>query len=314
MTTQRLAVKFTLVVGLVPILWAGGAWAQQSGQEITQPSVAELARKAREEKAREKQKPAPVYTNETLPKDGGGISVVGPEPTPAEATEDSGAAPTSAKHDEKYFRSRMAELQHRLEVHQRELAVLQQKSSISALQYYPNPNEALQQQYNRADINKLNEQIEEKQKEIEADQQAITALEQQLRREGGDPGWLSGVTPSTGAAPAAEAAPTNPPSTAEEWQSRLGAARERLAQAKEEQQLAEDELNLLLTQQAREINTPAAAALSSRIDAKRAEVESKRTAADEAQRALDQLEQQFRESQGSSKPAANSPPDDRSPQ
>jgi SMC interacting uncharacterized protein involved in chromosome segregation len=41
-----------------------------------------------------------------------------------------------------------------------------------------------------SDIHKLQDQIDKKKAEIAADQEAIDDLREQLRREGGDAGWL----------------------------------------------------------------------------------------------------------------------------
>ena len=58
------------------------------------------------------------------------------------------------------------------------------------MQYFPDPNKTLQQEYSRSDINKTNDAIAQKKQEIMADQQAMQDLEAQLGREGHPPGWL----------------------------------------------------------------------------------------------------------------------------
>jgi len=96
-------------------------------------------------------------------------------------------------HDEKYYRERMSKLQGRLEVDQRELDVLQQKLGQNQMQYYPDPNKGLLQESGptaMSDIYKLQDQIAKKKAEVAADQKAIDDLQDQLRHEGGDPGWL----------------------------------------------------------------------------------------------------------------------------
>ena len=84
----------------------------------------------------------------------------------------------------------MAELQSQKEMHQRELDVLEKKLSQSQMQYYPDPNKALQEQFSRADINKKTDEIEKKKKQVDADDKAITDLQQQCQREGCPAGWL----------------------------------------------------------------------------------------------------------------------------
>ena len=65
---------------------------------------------------------------------------------------------------------------------ERELGVLD-------VQYYNDPLKAMQQQLTRSDINEKTAKIEAKKKEIEADQQAISDAENDLRKAGGEPGW-----------------------------------------------------------------------------------------------------------------------------
>jgi hypothetical protein len=65
---------------------------------------------------------------------------------------------------------------------QRELAVLD-------LQNYSDPVKAMQQNLTRGDINDKTAKIAAKQKEIDADKQAISDAEDDLRKAGGDPGW-----------------------------------------------------------------------------------------------------------------------------
>jgi SMC interacting uncharacterized protein involved in chromosome segregation len=84
----------------------------------------------------------------------------------------------------------MSTLQGQLDTHKRELDVLQQKVGQNNMQYYPNPQDSLMQQYTRDDINKLNSDIAAKKKQIDDDQKAIDDLHDQLRQEGGDPAWL----------------------------------------------------------------------------------------------------------------------------
>jgi uncharacterized coiled-coil protein SlyX len=84
----------------------------------------------------------------------------------------------------------MSELRAQLEQHQRQLNVLQQKLGQGEMQFYTDPNKGLQQQYSRSDVTKGNEDIQKKQQAVADDQKAMDDLRDQLRREGGDPGWL----------------------------------------------------------------------------------------------------------------------------
>ena len=98
-------------------------------------------------------------------------------------------------------------------------------------------------------------------------------------------------------------APAAPPEKAkngeksrEYWQARFKSARARLAHAKEQQTLVQDELRLLQIQQARELNPDRSRKLNGQIDASTAELESKRAATEKAQRTMEQLQKEFKES------------------
>ncbi|HEV2615361.1 MAG TPA: hypothetical protein VGU63_01985 [Candidatus Acidoferrales bacterium] len=174
---------------------------QSSAQSKTQASQAqtakkpdplvEAARKAREAKKNES-KPA-VFTNDNIPTTPGGVSVVGNTAVTssgsAEEKASSGKSSSAGKNDEATWRKKFAEARHKLEQDQNELSILQRESNQLQLQYYPDPTKALMQSVDRSDIVKKQKAIEDKQKQIDADQQAISALEDELRKAGGDPGW-----------------------------------------------------------------------------------------------------------------------------
>lgn len=275
------------------------ALSQSQGQPPQEPSLGELARKVRAKRAKEGTKPVKVYTNENIPAGPGGISVVGGSGAAANGGEPATGQYVSGateKRGEEYYRRTMSKLKARLDTDQRELAVLQQKLNLNEVQYYPDPQKTLLQQYSRSDINKLRGEVEQKQQAIAADEKAISDLENQLRREGGEPGWLrfgreaEAQTKSEGPL---EQRPGGQRGTREYWQRRFRSARETLARAQEDQRLVEDELNLLQIQQARELNTDAAAEFEARIAAKKAEVQVQTAATAKAQEALDNLENEF---------------------
>jgi len=84
--------------------------------------------------------------------------------------------------------------------------------------------------------------------------------------------------------------------TKDYWQARFLQARRDLAHAKEQQQLAEDELNLLQIQAAREIDPNAKQTLATKVQAKQSDVEVLTAATAVAQTNLDDLEQEFKAS------------------
>lgn len=259
-----------------------------------QSSLGDLARKVRADRAN--QKPSTrVFTNSNLPTEGG-LSVIGPgaEAPPAPAA----ASAAGTAHDAKWFTARMAELQGRLAMHQRELDVLQQKLGLAQTLYYPDPNKALQQQYSLSDIKNLQKAIGDKQQQIADDKMAIEALRTELQREGGDPGWLRAGMASAGSAPALPPPPEVTPGEHDRgyWQARFKQARERVAAAREQESLAEEEVDLLKKRQASEL----AQSAQGQIGAKLTDAEDNRRAAQDtlskAEADLATLERKFQES------------------
>lgn len=282
-------------------------------ETICEPSLGDVARKLKADRAKGELQPVKVFTNDNLPTGPGGVSIVGQGgPAAAELPAEVGPGNPSgsrgqpaSKHSEAYYRKAAEALRSKLDLQQRELWVLQQKLNLAEPQYYADPNKALREQYSRAEINKLNQEIEGKKAQIADDQKALEDLRVQLQREGGDIGWLRpGPRPLTSGTAATEEQYQQPAgaetkagrNTKQYWQARFKSARERLKNAQEEQQLAEDELSLLETRQANESSEDVQNALATQIPAKQAEVEIKRAATAKAQAALDALEQEFKQS------------------
>jgi hypothetical protein len=172
---------------------SGAQAAQTSAQASAsqQESLAEAARRAREQK-KDTPKQAKVITNDNIPKEGG-ISAVGEEPPAPEnaenATADGAKPDKAAGSDEKKWRERFEKLRHKLEQDQADLDVMQRELGVLDLQYYNDPVKGMQQGLTRSDINEKTGKIAAKQKEIDADKQAISDAEDDLRQSGGDPGW-----------------------------------------------------------------------------------------------------------------------------
>jgi hypothetical protein len=74
---------------------------------------------------------------------------------------------------------------------QKELDILQREDNKAQLQYYPDPQKALAEQYTRKDINEKDAKIAAKKKEIDQIKQQISDMEDALRKSGGDPGWAA---------------------------------------------------------------------------------------------------------------------------
>ena len=169
----------------------------QSSPAPPQDSLAEAARKTRERK-KEAPKSAKTFTNDNLPTEGG-ISTVGESSgAPSTATSTTAAAPSGEKaapgekakpSDEKTWRARFQALRRKLDQDQANLEVMQRELAQLNIQYYDDPNKGLQQQYTRSDINSKTSNIDKMQAQIDADKQAISDAEDELRKSGGDPGW-----------------------------------------------------------------------------------------------------------------------------
>jgi len=154
-----------------------------------QDSIAEAARRAREAK-KDQPKPAKVFDNDNLP--GGTVSSVGKAEEPkkdgdasADATTDKKSGPDA----EKQWKERFATLRAKLARDKDDLDVMQRELGVLNLQNYSDPMKTMQQGVTRSDINNKVAAIDAKQKAIEADEQAITDAEDELRKTGGDSGW-----------------------------------------------------------------------------------------------------------------------------
>lgn len=161
-----------------------------------QESVAEAARKAREQK-KTQLKAARVVTNDELAAVPGHISVIGAEPAPAGKEEaatkpgvtDEKTTKPAAEKGEAYWRKRFADARGKLRDAEKELDILQRELNLNQQQYYSDPNTALREQYQRKDINDHRAAIESKRKEVAQLRQVISDLEDELRRAGGDSSW-----------------------------------------------------------------------------------------------------------------------------
>lgn len=173
---------------------AAGATNGASAAPAADP-LAAAARRAKEEKKHDA-KPAKVFTNDNMPAVGG-VSTVGAGPADAGASGDkaTGASTTAATttavpaQGETYWRGKFDKLNTKLQQDQSELDVMQRELGQLSLQNYSDPNKAMQQGYSHSDIDKKTAEISAKQKEIEADKQAISDAQDDLRKSGGDPGW-----------------------------------------------------------------------------------------------------------------------------
>jgi hypothetical protein len=194
--------KVLLIISGV-LLLSGAAWAQSN----TPPSLAEVARKVRAQRAKKDISKVPLYTNETLPKEGVSVSVLGkpgaPPAAPAAEGEEGAAAAPKAEAggkgeaeecDEQCWRDRFRVHRAKIRTTERELDILQREYDLARTQYYQDPNQAVREQYSNTtagghQLQALLNQIDEKQAEIQRLQRELSDLEDELRRSGGQPGW-----------------------------------------------------------------------------------------------------------------------------
>lgn len=169
------------------------------GQDSGVPqSLGEIARHLKAQREKQKQKPVAVYTNDNLPRQEslGALSANMEEnsQTKGQATgKNAPGAAASEGHGEKYFRAKAEKIRSQMEFHKRQLAVLQQQLGLTRMQYYPDPQKTLEQESTPAfqtDINKLRSKISSAEKAVADDQKAMEDLQSELRRDGGDPGWI----------------------------------------------------------------------------------------------------------------------------
>ena len=182
------------LVGLIFVV-SSPTLAQDSS---TSPSLGEIARQLKAEREKQKQTPVAVFTNDNLPSRGSlGIASARLENRVKEEAQGNGksvapASPTE-EHGEKYFRTKAEKIRSQMQFHQRQLAVLKQQLGLARMQYYPDPQKTLEQESTPAfqtDLDKLRAKIENAEKAVADDQKAMDNLQQELRRDRGNPGWI----------------------------------------------------------------------------------------------------------------------------
>ena len=169
---------------------------QDSSQQSTGDAVADAARKAREQKKKETAKPKRVYTDEDV----NHITWEAPaatgttEPGAERSAKTNSAQPAQAAGKpedsaEVLWRKRFKEAYANLARAEKELDVLQREDNKAQVQYYPDPQKALTEQYSRKEINEKDTKIAAKKLEVAHLKQQISDMQDELRKSGGDPGW-----------------------------------------------------------------------------------------------------------------------------
>ena len=173
---------------------------QGSGQQPATDPVADAARKAREQKKAEA-KPKKVYTDDDFrsappPATASGekagaaakAGAKGSEGT-AQTAKDEKKEGAPGEDEETKWRKRFKEMHNKIAQAEEELNILQRELDKGQVQYYTNPQKAMEEQNNRKDINEKTGKIDAKKKEIEQLKQDLSNMEDALRKSGGDIGW-----------------------------------------------------------------------------------------------------------------------------
>jgi hypothetical protein len=174
---------------------------QNAAQQTGDP-VADAARNAREAK-KNAPKPHKVYTDDdvsrpkpappTTPAPGTpGALPPGTAPAATAAPANPAGAASAADQDAKTeaaWRQRFKNQRDKIARAEKELDILQREEEKSQIQYYPDPQKAMNEQYTRKDINEKRDKIEAKRQEIAQLKQGLSDLEDDLRKAGGDSGW-----------------------------------------------------------------------------------------------------------------------------
>ena len=180
-----------LFVGLTAAL----ACAQQdSSQQPSSDPVADAARKTREQQ-KTAPKPKKVFTNDDIPAPSSENAAKPAEAAAggqAEVSTAQGQSQAEAENNPKseaYWRKRFQSQRDKISNAEQQLDVLQRELNKDQVQYYNDPQKAMQQQYSRSDINDKTAKVDAKKKEIESLKQQLSDMEDELRKAGGDPGW-----------------------------------------------------------------------------------------------------------------------------
>jgi hypothetical protein len=163
---------------LMPMVVAPAPPAAATQQQGT-PSVAEAARRAKEQK-KNQPKPKQVWTNDNIPKNPGAISVVGqaeqPEPPPASGDNPKPAEKQAAPNDASGLLKQLADAKERLGSLQTEFDLLQRTYTLDQQAYYGKPGYADDKE-GKTKLDALSKQVEAKRAEVQAAEQEVAQIQ-----------------------------------------------------------------------------------------------------------------------------------------
>ncbi len=193
---MRILFKALLLVAAACVAWLPASAQQQgSSQQQTGDPVADAARKAREEK-KNAAKPKKVFTEDDVKSAAPATPATPAAPAPATgaaaATGEQKPDEVAKKEDpngEAAWRKRFKVQRDKIAKAEKELDILQREADKAQVQYYGDPQKALNEQNNRAEINEKKAKIDAKKAEVDQLRQGLDDLETELRKAGGNPGW-----------------------------------------------------------------------------------------------------------------------------
>jgi len=206
MRKNKWLISAVVSAGLCLAGLTGFAQQQGSSQQTGDP-VADAARKAREDKKNAPKAKRVITDDDVKPAAPSAPEKPAGTTTGAATAASSGAAGSAAgagvaagaqkpgdtpKEDpngEAAWRKRFGEQHEKIARTEKEIEVLQRELDKSQTQYYADPQKALKEQNNRADINDKTAKITAKKKELEQLRQQLDDMESDLRKAGGDPAW-----------------------------------------------------------------------------------------------------------------------------
>ena len=163
-------------------------------------SLVELARQQRARKAQQG-KAVKVFTNDQISRSSSSRTATraaeaqepeGEEQVDAAGTTEAETAESAREErarQEKEYREKFAKLREELSYEERKLDVMQRELNLMQMQYYSDPNVAMREQHERGEINQRMQDMEAQKASVEQKKAAITALEEELRRERLPVGW-----------------------------------------------------------------------------------------------------------------------------
>lgn len=194
--------KMALILSVL-LLFGGAAWAQSE-----QESLADAARRIRAERAKKGPVKAKLYTNDNIPRETVLSTTTGLAQAAAEGEgeaapaaegeaapgEGAPAAEAAKECDEQCWRGKFSEQRAKIQRAQQDLDILQREYNLSRTQYYQDPNAAVREQYSNTtaggrELQDLLNRMNAKKAEIDQLKQGLSALEDDLRKSGGQAGW-----------------------------------------------------------------------------------------------------------------------------